>query len=162
MGKIKMLFALVLFSQTSYSQLKETDILYTTIKKLDSLVFDEGFNKCNLTHYNDIISNDLEFYHDEGGITAGKDAFMSSIENNICKSEEKRKRELLPHTMKVYPMYNDNVLYGLLQEGNHEFFRYNNGKWNKTTSAKFTHLWILDGSKWKLKKVLSYNHQSLK
>ncbi|MDH6250555.1 hypothetical protein M2347_000282 [Chryseobacterium sp. H1D6B] len=49
----------------------------------------------------------------------------------------------------------------MIQEGNHEFFRLNKGKWNKTGRAKFTHLWILEDGKWKLKRVLSYDHKSL-
>lgn len=59
-----------------FSQVEASDELYRTAKKLDSLVFDEGFNKCNPSHYNSIISNDLEFYHDVGGITSGKEDLL--------------------------------------------------------------------------------------
>ncbi|WP_292008171.1 hypothetical protein [Chryseobacterium sp.] len=54
------------FSQNLYSQVKNTDELYKTAQKLDSLIFKEGYNQCNLSHYDSIISNDLEFYHDKG------------------------------------------------------------------------------------------------
>lgn len=60
--------------------------------------------------------------------------------------------------MKVYPLYNNNVLYGFIQEGDHEFFHNNNGKWENPGRVKFTHLWILEGKEWKLKRVLSYAH----
>ncbi|WP_449401199.1 hypothetical protein [Chryseobacterium wanjuense] len=83
MRKIQIVFLLIL-GQIAYSQVKTTDELYKTAKKLDSLIFDIGFNTCDLSHYDSIISNDLEFYHDKGGITSGKDAFTASIKNNIC------------------------------------------------------------------------------
>ncbi|GAB0156745.1 hypothetical protein CHRYSEOSP005_20120 [Chryseobacterium sp. Alg-005] len=158
MRKIQILMILSLFSQLMYSQVKPTDELYKTAKKLDSLIFDIGFNKCDLSHYNSIVSNDLEFYHDKGGITSGKEAFIASIKNNICGGPNKVKRELVPNSMKVYPLYNNNVLYAFIQEGEHDFFEFVNGKWNKGSRAKFTILWILEGKDWKMKRVLSYDH----
>jgi hypothetical protein len=129
MRKIQILVLLIL-SQIVYSQVKNTDELYKTAKKLDSLIFDIGFNKCDLSHYDSIISDDLEFYHDKGGITSGKAAFTASIKNNICGGPNKVKRELVPNTMKVYPLYNKNVLYGFIEEGEHDFFEYFNNKCN--------------------------------
>lgn len=149
---------LCFFSQITYSQVKNTDELYLTAKKLDSLLFNEGFNKCNPSHYNTIISDDLEFYHDVGGITKGKEAFVTTVKKNICGIPGKVKRELVPNSMKVFPLYSNKVLYGFIQEGDHEFFLNDNGKWNKTGRAKFTHLWISENNQWKLKRVLSYDH----
>ncbi len=157
MRKIQILMLLIL-SQIVYSQVKNTDELYKKAKKLDSLIFDIGFNKCDLSHYDSIISDDLEFYHDKGGITSGKAAFTASIKNNICGGPNKIKRELVPNSMKVYPLYNNNVLYAFIQEGEHEFAELSNGKWIKGSRAKFTILWILDGKNWKMKRVLSYDH----
>lgn len=157
MRKIHILLLLV-FSQFIYSQVKETDELYKTAKKLDSLIFDVGFNKCDHSHYDSIISDDLEFYHDIGGVTLGKKAFITSAKNNICGSKNKLKRELIANSMKVYPLHKDKTLYGLIQEGNHNFFFIEDGVWKKAGQAKFTHLWILENNQWKLKRVLSYNH----
>jgi hypothetical protein len=159
MRRIKIVLFLSVISQMFYSQVKTTDELYQTAKKLDSLVFNEGFNKCDSSHYDSIISNDLEFYHDVGGITSGKEAFITSIKNSVCSAPGKVKRVLVPGSMKVYPLYKDKVLYGFIQEGDHEFFHNNNGKWENPGRAKFTHLWILEGKQWKLKRVLSYAHQ---
>ncbi|BFO64411.1 nuclear transport factor 2 family protein [Chryseobacterium sp. S0630] len=158
MRRACILIFLSLFSQLVYSQVKNTDELFLTAKKLDSLIFHEGFNKCNPSHYNTIISDDIEFYHDLGGITKGKEAFVSSIKNNICSNPGKVKRELVPNSMKVFPMYSNKTLYGFIQEGDHEFFENNNGKWSKVGQAKFTHLWISENNQWKLKRVLSYDH----
>lgn len=158
MRKIQILLLLIL-SQIAYSQVKNTDELYKTAKKLDSLIFDIGFNKCDLSHYDSIISEDLEFYHDIGGVTLGKKAFITSAKNNICGSPNKLRRELVANSMKVYPLYKDKTLYGLIQEGNHDFFFSENGTWKKGGRAKFTHLWVLENNQWKLKRVLSYDHQ---
>ena len=157
MRKIQIILLLIV-SQIAYSQVKTTDELYKTAKKLDSLIFDIGFNKCDLSHYRSIVSKDLEFYHDKGGITSGEQAFTASIRNNICGNPNKVKRELVPNTMKVYPLYNKDVLYAFVQEGEHEFFELSDGKWNKGSRAKFTILWTLEGKDWKMKRVLSYDH----
>ncbi|MET3036316.1 nuclear transport factor 2 family protein [Chryseobacterium sp. NRRL B-14859] len=159
MRKIRLLIALGLFSQFFYTQVKTTDELYTTAKKLDSLIFDVGFNQCDLSHYDSIVSNDLEFYHDKGGITSGKEAFIASIKNNICSNTNKVRRTLVPNSMKVYPLYNNtNVLYAFIQEGEHDFAELSQGKWNKGSRAKFTILWLYEDKQWKMKRVLSYNH----
>jgi len=157
MRKIQILLFLIL-SQIACSQVKNTDELYKTAKKLDSLIFDVGFNTCDLSHYKSIVSKDLEFYHDKGGITSGEEAFTASIKNNICGGPNKVKRELISNTLKVYPLYNQNVLYAFIEEGEHEFSELYQGKWNKGSRAKFTILWILEGKDWKMKRVLSYDH----
>lgn len=158
MRKIQFFLILSFFSQMVYSQVKTTDELYKTAKKLDSLIFDIGFNKCDLSHYKSIVSNDLEFYHDKGGITSGEKAFTASIKNNICGGPNKVKRDLVPNSMKVYPLYSNNVLYAFIEEGEHDFFEFSNGKWNQGSRAKFTILWILEDKQWKMKRVLSYDH----
>jgi hypothetical protein len=158
MRKIQLLIILGFFSQMVYAQVKPTDELYKTAKKLDSLIFDIGFNKCDLSHYDSIVSDDLEFYHDKGGITSGKEAFTASIKNNICGNSNKVRRELVPNSMKVYPLYNNHVLYAFIEEGEHDFAELDKGKWKKGSRAKFTILWILDGKDWKMKRVLSYDH----
>lgn len=158
MRKIHVLIILSFFSQVFSAQVKTTDELYKTAKKLDSLIFDIGFNKCDLSHYDSIVSNDLEFYHDKGGITDGKEAFMTSIKNNICGNPNKIKRELVPNSMKVYPLHKNNILYAFIQEGEQEFFELYEEKWNKGSRAKFTVLWILEDNQWKMKRVLSYDH----
>lgn len=158
MRKIQFFLILSFVSQIVYSQVKTTDELYKTAKKLDSLIFDVGFNKCDLSHYKSIVSKDLEFYHDRGGITSGEPAFTASIKNNICGSPNKVRRDLVPGSMKVYPMYSNNALYAFIQEGEHDFFEFSNGKWVKGSRAKFTMLWILEDKQWKLKRVLSFDH----
>ncbi len=160
-----MRFYLILFlnilSSIVFSQIEKTNELYKTIERLDSLIFDEGFNNCNFSNYNQIISDDLEFYHDIGGITSGKQDFLNSMKNNICGGIEKVKREKTLNTMNVFPLYDQNEVYGAIQEGNHDFYRWENEGWLKVGTAKYSILWLLEGKIWKMKRVFSFNHKGL-
>jgi CubicO group peptidase (beta-lactamase class C family) len=61
--------------------------------------------------------------------------------------------------LEVFPLYNDGNLYGAIQKGIHHFYLRESGKediW--TSTAKFTHIWVLESKTWKLSEVLSYDH----
>ena len=50
-----------------------------------------------------------------------------------------------------------------LQKGKHKFYAEENNKpLYLTSTADFLHLWIKENNKWKLKRVISYNHQEPK
>ena len=48
-----------------------------------------------------LLADDLEFYHDQGGLTRGNQTVGEQIKKNICG---KVRRELVPGTLEVYPM----------------------------------------------------------
>jgi len=62
--------------------------------------------------------------------------------------------------MTVFPLYLDGVLYGAIQQGEHDFYIRETGKPDvATSSARFTSVWLLqDDSSWKLAEALSYDH----
>lgn len=129
------------------------------IRTLDSLLFDVAFNTCDLSPLEDIISEDFEFYHDQGGITGSKNEFIESIKNNICGINYQPIRKLVEGTFKVYPLASNGVLYGAIQESVHRFFAREENKPEYFTSiARMTHLWLLENDEWKLKRVLSFDH----
>lgn len=139
----------------------QADSLYTRLKTNDSLLFNIGFNTCDRSQFENLISTDFEFYHDEGGITGGKQAFIASVQNGICKSPYKVTRALKEGSLTVYPMYNKGMLYGAIQSGIHSFYEQAPGTPQKHTStAQFTHLWLLQDGKWLLSRVLSYDHKA--
>lgn len=136
--------------------------LYKELKSRDSLLFDLGFNQCKIDEFEHFISEDLEFYHDQGGLTTNKEDFLNAVKNNICSNPDKKPiRELIKGSLEVYPLYENGKLYGAIQKGIHDFYiKEPNKELYKTSSAKFTHVWILENNDWILKRVLSYDHKS--
>lgn len=138
-----------------------TETLLQQIMASDSLLFEEGFNSCNMEALQQVTHPDLEFYHDQSGITYGKDNFILGIEKNICSLSYRPLRKVVKSSVKVFPLKSNGMLYGAIQSGEHEFYAQEEGKDPYLTStAKFTHLWIKEGESWKLKRVLSFDHQA--
>ncbi len=111
---------LVLFSSPSAAQnvlpldkIQNQADLDKTLTALDAALFD-SYNKCDLEKFSTFFVDDVEFYHDQGGVTLGKAALTDSVKKNICG---KVTRELVPGTLKVYYMKG----YGALEEGVHRF-----------------------------------------
>ena len=133
--------------------------LYNLIREKDSLLFQIGFNKIDTLQVENLISTDFEFYHDEHGVTESKSDFVNQIES-IRALPFKTWRTLVE--MEVFPLYQNNSeeLYGAIQNGVHDFYQQKDGeKAVKTNTAKFAHLWIIENGDWKLKRVLSFDHQ---
>ena len=127
--------------------------------KRDTELFRLGFNECDLKGFEKYIDEDFEFYHDKGGITESKSRFMEVVKNGICSSEFNPRRELAPNSLNHFPLYENGTLYGAIQKGIHRFYETGPDKNERHTStAKFTHLWLLKNGEWKLSRVLSYDH----
>lgn len=159
---VKLFVILTVFvSQEAKSQLSSDHQLYNEIMRYDSLLFEEGFNQCDLEILSKITSEDLEFYHDQSGITCGQKNFINDIENNICSIAYRPKRKLREESSEVYPLQNNGKLYGAIQKGVHEFYAVEENKEPYLTStARFTHLWLKKDSNWVLQNVLSFDHQA--
>lgn len=153
---------LLCFPIIGASQVERDSNLYLKLKALDSLLFDKGFNECLIKAFENHISEDLEFYHDQSGLSTTKAEFLRDVKQNICSSPEKKPiRRLKEETLEVFPLYDEGILYGAIQKGDHEFFISEPGKdLYLTSSAKFTHVWLLKENKWLLKRVFSYDHKT--
>ncbi|SRR6266513_1943077 len=86
------LFLLVLFAFSSMSadaqSVAQPDPLFVTIQSLDTKLFD-AYNHCDLTTLGAMVSDDLEFYHDQTGQSVGKGPFLAAIKQNICGKVER-------------------------------------------------------------------------
>ena len=89
------------------------DPLFRKLASLDSGLF-EAYNTCDLETFASFFVEDVEFYHDQGGVTHGRPALVDSVKNNICG---KTRRDLIPGTLEVHRMDG----YGALQLGAHRF-----------------------------------------
>lgn len=148
--------------QNSTAQVETSSELYTIIKEMDKTLFENGFNECIIRDIEPLISDDLEFYHDQSGITQSKEDFLLTIKQNICSNQQQKLiRKLMNNSLEVFPLYNNGVIYGAIQNGIHEFFiKEPHREPYLTSTANFSHLWIKEDNSWKLKRVLSYNHKS--
>jgi len=59
--------------------------LYQTIVKLDKLYFDT-YNHCKLDKMAERTAEDIEFYHDRGGLTTSKKELIESIQKHLPQS----------------------------------------------------------------------------
>ena len=149
MKKTYFLLILLITNSICFGQEKKSSELYKIIKEKDSLLFNIGFNHCDISQFNKLVSENFEFYHDESGITNSKSKFIQSIENRLCKLNYKPKRVLDEESVEIFPLKKNGVLYGAIQNGLHNFYAIENDSTEYLTSiAKFTHLWILENGKW--------------
>lgn len=158
----KLLTAILVFLTYSfaYSQESKDSQLFLNLKKQDSIFFERGFNQCDFDFLNQAIHKDLMFYHDKSGIQT-RETFLENTRKYICSNINKKPiRKVEEKSLVVFPMYNNGVLYGAIQHGNHNFFIREKNKVDvQTGAAKFTHLYLLENGNWILREVFSYDHK---
>jgi CubicO group peptidase (beta-lactamase class C family) len=151
---------LALNVKDTFAQAANDSKLFVELKKADSLIFNEGFNKCNYAIFKKVLHNDLEFFHDQNG-TQNLEQFYKSFTNSICSNPNfKPIRKLVTETLKVFPLKNNGEIYGAIQTGEHIFYiKEPNKELYATEQGKFIHTWVLENGHWKVKRILSYEHQ---
>jgi len=95
--------------------------LYNEIARMDSVLF-EAFNTQNLDKLKTLFTDDLEFYHDTGGLALYSQTikdFKEMFDQNL-----KIRRELVKGSLEIYPIKN----YGAIETGQHRFCHIENGK----------------------------------
>jgi hypothetical protein len=125
------------------------------ITALDTQLFD-AYNHCDLTKFASLLDENVEFYHDQGGVTLGREKLTESIKNNICTGDTQR--ALVPGSLKIYYMKG----YGAIEMGVHRFLHPKTQEVNGTGEGSFVNLWQYKDGAWKLTRALSYDHHSAK
>lgn len=153
------IFILFIFFGNLRSQIDKNAPLFLELKKEDSLFFERGFNGCDMAYMEKTVSSDLKFYHDKGGFQ-DKKIFLERMKENICSNpNQKPIRKVLENTLEVFPLYNNGVLYGAIQSGDHQFYiREKNKSDVLGGQARFTTVWTKEGSSWMMRDILSYDH----
>ena len=137
-------------AQSSGQGLPANDELFKTIAALDKKLFD-AYNTCDLETVASLTADDLEFYHDQTGLSVGRQSLLDGLRNNICG---KVHRELVPGSMEVYPLKG----YGAVEIGIHRFSHPNEPNSGPGGEAKFVTLWRLKHGKWQIARVISFDH----
>ncbi|MGV7105753.1 serine hydrolase [Flavobacterium sp. U410] len=165
MKSYQLLFTIIvlLIVKNSSAQNNYNSDLFIELKKADSLLFNEGFNKCNIEVLQSLMHKDLQFMHDQNGLQ-NREEFFKGFEESICSNQNfKPIRKLVEGSLIVYPMMNEGKIYGAVQMGQHEFYiKEPNKELRFTVNGKFIHTWLLEDGKWKLFKGISYDHQQPK
>jgi hypothetical protein len=136
-------------SVPALDKIQNQEELNKAITALDAALFD-AYNKCDLAKFGSLIDENVEFYHDQGGVTLGRAALVDSVKKNICGTTT---RELLPATLQIYFMKG----YGAIEMGTHRFHHPGHPEIGDG-EGKFVHLWQYKDGAWKVTRVLSYDH----
>lgn len=126
----------------------DNQALYDTIVKLDSTFF-SAYNNCSvdLEKYGAFYSDNIEFYHDQAGLSTSKQDIIEGTKRNICG---KVTRELVKGSIEVYPIKG----FGAIEFGLHKF--HNNQEPNaKSSVGRFVIVWEHASNGWKIKRVIS-------
>lgn len=144
------LFFITLFSQIVHAQSDtQSASLFRTIQTMDTKLFD-AYNHCDLITLGAMVSDDLEFYHDQTGLSVGREPFLAAIRQNICGKVE---RTLLPDTLEVYPLKG----FGAVEIGIHRFHHPGHPQ-DGMGDARFVTVWQNKEGVWKVTRVISYDH----
>ena len=126
------------------------------MKAMDSALF-ETFNHCQnsqeLAKHGRYFATDVEFYHDNGGVTWDRETLISNTKNNVCG---KYTRKLVEGSFKAYPIKD----FGAITQGVHIFCQ--NETLKCEGKADFVMVWRKVDNKWQITRVLSYGHRENK
>jgi len=136
----------ILATPMMYGQQVKKNELYDTIMALDQSYF-KAYNDCDMKTQAAFYEEDIEFYHDMGGLTTDKTALLHSIERNICN---KVTRTLLKESVEVHPIKD----FGAVQIGMHKF--YNKEEPDAVSKpTKFIVIWKKTNTNWRMSRVIS-------
>lgn len=126
--------------------------LYAEIAHMDSVMFN-AFNAHDVEKLKTTFSEDLEFYHDKGGLTG----YVQSMENFSKLFENNKatglRRDLVKGSLEVYPIKD----YGAIETCLHKFCHVENGK-NDCGTFKNVMVWQKKDGQWRVTRVVSYDH----
>ncbi|BFG70898.1 hypothetical protein KACHI17_17790 [Sediminibacterium sp. KACHI17] len=159
-GIVNIFLLLLITASTVVGQTDKKSSLFLELKQQDSLFFERSFNQCDIAYLESRMTRDLKFYHDQSGFQ-DRTKFFENIKQYICAPTNKKPiRKVEANSLEVFPLYNNGKLYGAIQMGVHHFYIREQGKDDvHTSTAKFTHVWLMEDGIWKLSEVLSYDHR---
>ena len=136
----------LLWTSGVLAQVATDSDLYRTILSLDASYF-TAYNSCDMETQADLLSEDLEFYHDQGGLSTSKAEILESIQANICG---KVTRELVEGSVEVHRIKD----FGAVEIGLHKF--HNNQEPDAVSKpSRFITLWKQENGTWRMHRIVS-------
>ena len=134
--------------------------LTEVIAARDGAFFQLFFTGCDPARLRPMLADDVEFYHDKGGLVFTSAEAMVADYAEKCAARQKpdawrSRRELVRSSLRVDPIPG----YGAMQFGDHLFYeRRGDGPEKLVGRARFASVWRLENGSWKLARILSYAH----
>jgi hypothetical protein len=133
--------------------------LEQAIAARDAALFGVMFEQCDPPALSDLVTGDMEFYHDKGGLMA-HDAFLADYARNCAAKRApdawRSRRELVAGSMQVNAIPG----FGAVEEGAHLFYeRKGDGPERLAGRARFSILWKLEADgRWRMARAFSIDH----
>ena len=131
-------------------QLATSGEVFDMIARMDTTMF-AAFNDHKVEDLMALFTDDLEFYHDTGGLN-NYDGTKHDFVQLFARTPDIR-RDLVEGSLQVYPIKN----HGAIEVGEHRFCHTENGQPDCGT-FKFLMVWRKTGDSWKVSRVISYGH----
>jgi ketosteroid isomerase-like protein len=116
----------------------------------------QAYNACDLRKMGDLLTDDVEFYHDKTGLTASKSAVLDSLRKGPCADPASHlRREAVDVSIRFHPLAGG---FALLS-GTHRFHVRKTGEAERLDGqAEFTNVWQSVDGQWRMRRILSYAH----
>jgi hypothetical protein len=136
--------------------------LLAEVKAADTAYW-KAYNDCDYAALDRLTADNVEFYHDQGGVTNGRAALTDSIRKHICggRPAVAVTRTAQDKDVQVFLLNRGPDVYGALVTGRHAFA---NGPVGRQATplieALYAILWLRGADKaWTISRVVSYDHK---
>ncbi len=128
----------------------EPSELFKRVAALDRDMF-QAFNTCDIARLESFFAPDVEFYHDNDGLSRSRDEFVAAVKKNVCG---KFQRRLVETSLEVWPLGK----YGAVYSGTHLFCH--TGAVTCEGQGRFLHILKNENGRWTITRVVSYDHKA--
>ncbi len=156
---VALIFAAAL--QAEYDPSQAAD-LKAELLQADRQLFSLMFDQCDAPSLTALVTPDIEFYHDKGGASRGRDRFIADYEQG-CRARQapdawRSRRHLVSESFQVSPIPGT----GAITEGTHLFYeRQGDGPETLVGQASFAILWTrVQGGPWQMSRAFSIDHRA--
>lgn len=155
-----LLIAILALAQVPPAAAPDQPALTGIVAARDAALFRVMFEACEPAALGDLVTEDVEFYHDKGGAMLTREAFVADYARGCAARTApdawRSRRALVPDSLRVYPIPG----VGAVEEGTHLFYeRQGEGPETLVGRARFSVLWRLEADgQWRLARAFSIDH----